>query len=308
MPAYDDVGVHGLHIPSCAREIFLNCSMQRVPPAANATTRLLAVDHAYLIHYTGFPMRRTYQLHQLPRLGLNLSVVTGYDYNQITGHNRACLLSNSPSQDAKLGKEEDAPRLNMHERKTAYFSQTIKLYAALYDMLLAGHRSVLIMEDDGVVRFEHLPKLNVVLRGLAEGGNWSIVFSGSYNPRGTDGLREGFWPKDEEHVPTYRSLGRMMPAVGVITSIRGARHVVKSLPISAPIDMALSDSRIPSSPRHGLFYFKPYCFTPGNFGTHGIFGSESASSLPASRRRRLMQMELSGWGAIRDPNVSAPAA
>ena len=123
----EDASLHNLHIPSCAREIFLNCSMVRVPPAANATSKLLAVDHAYLIHYTGFPVRRKYQMQQLPRLGLNLSVVTGYDYNHITGHNRACLMSNSPSQDAKLG-DASTDRLNMHTYKTAYFSQTIKLY------------------------------------------------------------------------------------------------------------------------------------------------------------------------------------
>ena len=291
----DDTSLHAPYIPSCAREIFLNCSMQRIPPAANATSKLLAVDHAYLIHYTGFPVRRRYQLQQLPRLGLNLTIVTGYDYNHITGHNRACLLSNSPSQDAKLGPEPDADRLNMHTFKTAYFSQTIKMYAALYDSIRSGYNSVLTMEDDAVVRFEHLPGLNKVLYGLNLGGNWSIVFSGSYNPRGTDGLRDGFWPKDETHVPGYRSLGRMMPAVGVITSVRGARHIVKSLPIQAPIDMSFSDSRIASSPRHGLYYYKPYCFTPGAFGTTGIFGGESASTLPHSRRRRLAQTEASGW-------------
>lgn len=276
------------HVRSCAQEIFLNCSMMRIPPEPSATTKLLAVDHAYLIHYTGFPIRRMYQLKQLPRLGLNLTIVTGYDYNQISGHNRACLLSVSPSQDAILGRGRGAEWLNMHEKKSAYFSQTIKLYAALYDMLIAGHRSVLTMEDDIVVRFEHLPKLNAVLAKLAV-GNWSIVFSGSYNPKGRDGLRDGFFPKDEVHVPPYRSAGRMMPAVGVIISARGALHVLRSLPILAPIDMALSDSRIASSPREGLYYLKPYCFTPGAFGTTGIFGGESASSLPQTRRLQLME-------------------
>jgi hypothetical protein len=257
--------------------------MVRIQPAPNVTTKLLAVDHAYLIHYTGFPIRLMYQLQQLPRLGLNLTIVTGYDYNHITGHNRACLLSDSPSQDAKLGTGEDTERLNMHEMKSAYFSQTIKMYAALYDMLRAGHHSVLTMEDDAIVRFEHLPKLNAVLAKL-EAKNWTMVFSGSYNPEGRDGLRDGFFSKDKVHIPAYRGAGRMMPAVGVITSARGAWHVLHSLPIQAPIDMALSDSRIVSSPRHGLYYFKPYCFTPGAFGTTGIFGGESSSNLPRTRR------------------------
>ena len=35
---------------------------------------------------------------------------------------------------------------------------------------------------------------------------------------------------------------------------------------------------MPSAPRHHAFVFKPFAFTPGAFGTTGIFGGEGISS------------------------------
>ena len=47
----------------------------------------------------------------------------------------------------------------MHALNPSYISQVVKLFAALYDMLSGGHATALILEDDAVVRFEHLPSL-----------------------------------------------------------------------------------------------------------------------------------------------------
>ena len=60
------------------------------------------------------------------------------------------------------------------------------------------------MEDDAVVRFEYLDLLDKRLRALS--GNFTAVYAGSYNPKGTDMLPEGFYPKDYTHIPAYRGV------------------------------------------------------------------------------------------------------
>ena len=257
-----------LSLTECARDMMRNCSFTRY--TADATQpNVLGIQHAYVIHYTGNVRRRTFQLQQLPKLGVDYSLVTGYDRDFIDGHDRACMLSNSRRHDLDLGGNKS---LDMHLINPSYVSQVIKLFSALYDMLDHGWGMSLILEDDAVIRLEHLPSLAKNLQSVA--GNFTIVYSGSYNPTGTDGLKMGFYPKDYTHVPGYRGPGRMMPAVGCILSVAGAAHVLESLPIRAPVDMTLSDWRVPSSPKHRSFVSKPFAFTPGAFGTTGIFGGE----------------------------------
>jgi len=257
-----------LSLPACAVEMMLNCSMERHEPLAEAVAHPpLPIEHAYVLHYKGNVRRKAYQLAQVPKLGVAFTLVLGYDRDEIDGHNRACMLSNSPRLDIELGGNKT---LDMHALNPSYISQVVKLFAALYDMLSGGHATALILEDDAVVRFEHLPSLATALHSL--GSNYTIVYSGSYNPKGTDGLPAGLYPKDAKHVPDYRGPGRMMPAVGCVLSVAGAAHVLDSLPIRAPVDMSLSDWRVPSAPRHRSFVFKPFAFTPGGFGASGIFG------------------------------------
>jgi hypothetical protein len=53
-----------------------------------------------------------------------------------------------------------------------------------------------------------------------------------------------------------------MPAVGVVVTTRGARHLLRSLPITDNNDVILSDSRGRAGSQHGLWYSKPYVFVP----------------------------------------------
>ena len=267
---------HNVHhltvLPECLQEMLANCTMQ-LGEAESGSKPKLSVDHAYVLHYKGNARRRAYQLQQLPKLGVPYSLVTGYDRDEISGHNRACVLTNSPRLDLDIGENRT---LDMHKGNPSYVSQVIKLFAALYDALRSGYSSLLVMEDDAVIHFENLPSLANHITSLH--GNFSIVYSGSYNPKGTDGLPAGLYPKDYKHIPGYRGPGRMMPAVGSVLSAEGAAHILASLPIRAPVDMTMSDWRLPSAPRHGAYVSKPFAFTPGAYGTVGIFGGEGIAS------------------------------
>jgi hypothetical protein len=263
-----------LPIPRCAREIFANCTIERLPatwPENGSLTgrRLLAVDMAYVMHYRGNLRRLKFQREQLPKLGVPVSFVTGYDREDVDGHNRACLLTTSRSQDA---------RVNMHELDLAYTSQVIKLLAALYDMLRARHTVVLTLEDDAVIQLPNVRLLDEAAASLR--GEFSIIFSGSYSTSGKDSLIDGFYLKDRTHVPDYRGDGRMMPAVGCVVTAAGARHMLsRAYPIRGPIDVFMSDAQVPSSPKRDVWVFKPYAFVPGAFGEVGRFGGEGIASL-----------------------------
>ena len=170
-------------LTKCAVEIFMNCTMI---PIATAGQQRLFVDHIFLIHYTKNTIRGAYQRDQLPRLGVNVSIVAGYDKEEIDGHNRACLMTQSPDDDVFLGGKQD--RLNMHALNPAYLSQTIKLYSALFSMLTNHWNVVLVVEDDVLVHFEYMPLVNDALISLH---NMSIIYAGSYNPKGVDGRLQG---------------------------------------------------------------------------------------------------------------------
>lgn len=262
-----------LSIPACARAMMANTSFERHYASAGVSP-MLAVDHVYVVHYTGNVRRGAYQKEQLAKMGVDFSLVTGYDRDFLDGHDRACMLTTMRSEDIKL---PDNKTLDMHMTHPSYVSQVIKLYGALYDMLSRDFTSALIMEDDAVVKYENVPSLSTALRSPAA-ANFTIVYSGSYNPKGTDGLRAGFYPKDEKNIPGYRGPGRMMPAAGCVLSVAGAAHLLENLPIRAPLDMTLSDWRVPAAPKHRSFVFKPFAFVPGAFGTAGIFGGEGITT------------------------------
>ena len=280
-------------LPECALEMLRNCSFDRFQPSQHAAPAL-PVDHAYVIHYTANVHRRAHQMRQLPKLGIRYSFVTGYDRDYIDRRNRACVLTSSPRLDLDLGGNK---KLDMHKANPAYISQVIKLYAALYDMLASGHSSALILEDDAVIRGEGLPMLATAMKSLH--GNYTIIYSGSYSPDGKDDLPYSLYPKDASHIPSYRGPGRMMPAVGCILSAAGAAHVLRwGLPIRAPVDMTLSDSRVKAAPRHRAFVFKPYAFTPAAFGnSSSSFGGEGIPSdvRPPPPPRALFSQSVVAW-------------
>ena len=152
-------------LPACAVEIFCNCSFVRWQ-RQNASALTGVVDHAYLIHYRRNVRRGAFQQEQMRGLGLDVSMVTGYDREDIDSHNRACLLTTSRQYDMKISRYRS--RMHAPEESSA-LSASIKLYAALFDLVAKGWRSALVLEDDVLIRWQHLPLLANVLRWMASG-------------------------------------------------------------------------------------------------------------------------------------------
>lgn len=72
--------------------------------------------------------------------------------------------------------------------------------------------------------------------------------------------------------PDHHGFG-LMPAVGVVITARGAKHVLQCLPIADNNDGLLSDTRTASGRQSGLWYMRPYTFLPAAALQHECLNS-----------------------------------
>ena len=128
-------------VPLCVRRMLESCSLWRQPRRfVTSLTPLLSM--AYLVHYTKNVRRRAFQFRQLPRLGLPLTVVAGWDSEDITESDRACVLANGSAESILLrehlwsrrGPSGAGSAFELEHRPAGYLSQTIKLFAAVFDV------------------------------------------------------------------------------------------------------------------------------------------------------------------------------
>ena len=282
-------------LPPCARAILSSGAQRLVPLRAALSTPLVPVDHIYLVHYTRAALRLSYQLVQLPRLGLNISIVVPYDREEIDER----ILSCTALVDRRIAMQ-DSNRSIVTE--PAYLSQSLKLYVALFDMVERGWRVAMIIEDDARIRWEILPTFAQAVRNATEGidptqwlhplpsrNGFTVLFSGSYNPDGHDGFCCVDGPR--AHIvrakPRHWRRHGLMAIVGAAITAAGARHVVRSLPITDGYDVMLSDSRVASGSQAGQWVLKPYAFVPAAELQQGkIFTQDDARAVAEREERR----------------------
>ena len=244
-----------LELPTCATSIFDSCATEHLAPAIS-TPLLKQVTHAYLIMYSRDRVRSVWQRVQLPQIGINTTIITGNDAEELGHRTLKCLFGS------------ERPELSLK-----YASQLVKLWTAVYLMVQTGVSRALFFEDDVVVRFSHLASIDRALVYLdTHTPEWTGLFLSSYNPSGEDSLWNGLLPRraGAPWIP-YRA-GGIMAGVGNVLSERGARHLLHSLPIRAHgLDAALSDSREPSAAADGGYFLKPYPFIAGAFGKQNLF-------------------------------------
>ena len=266
------------NLPTCATNLLRACRMEHLEPTG--LPMVPAVEHAYLVAWSADKLRGTFQRMQLPALGLSVTVMLGYDADDLTDEHRECLFV------------PGARNTTVFRPKYQSQNNVMKLFAALLNMVDRSLRNALIFEDDAIVHFDRLPALNAAAAAAAA-NNFSIIHLSSYNPAGVDGMRTGFHPKALPYVNGRPTL--MMPGVANLLSLHGARcarptaphslgtlthsfsccgrHAVShGIPIvKAGLDMMLSDTRVPSAPQVGAYYLKPYPFTVGAFGSSNLF-------------------------------------
>ena len=251
-------------LPTCAEAIFRACRME-VLQNVTRPPRLHSVSHAYLILHTRDRMRSNWQRVQLAQLGITVTLVLGYDGEDLLQHHLACLFPPPARFAATRSNRTGAPQQK-------YASQLVKLWSAAYHMRYFAIPRALVFEDDVVVHFSRLATLDAAVVHLNKRyARWSALFLSSYNPAGEDAQPTGLL---EKHYVVNRT-GGLMPGVATLLSARGALHLSTHIPIRARgLDMALSDSRESSAPVQSAFFLKPYPFTAGAFGSKSLFGCD----------------------------------
>ena len=253
-----------------------------VDPAASHWMRGTGINHIYLLHYRGNVARRRYQELQLPNLGINTSIVVAFDQHELDDTVRSCHALCDPSTagvSAAMYTTDNRTRA-MYERDrqstsichsiwATRFSAALKLYVALYDMVWRSFPAALILEDDVQIKWTQLDNLGTAVRNTTSAAvkprdRLAVLFASSYSSSGLDNLCCD-WRSGRHHVnlrPNKHRGHGLMPAVGVVVTTRGARHLLRSLPITDNNDVILSDSRGRAGSQHGLWYSKPYVFVP----------------------------------------------
>jgi hypothetical protein len=235
----------------CAGQIIRSFRYETLSPAN--CTPLVHVDHIYMIVVKN-SSNFEYQKKQLSALCVDTTFLTDYDLKELTHEVRSCLY-----EDERFAA-----------KATKYHSQIIKLLYGLHDSTNNGYNRSLFLEDDALVRLEHLHTLNNAMSRLSN--NFTIIHASSYNPMGTDGIDIGLHQKSYRHMRYRPTL--MMPGVANVLSKKGVKYIysrILPIPYNSATDLTLSDIRQKTAPQHGAYTLKPYAFTSGKFGKDNIF-------------------------------------
>jgi hypothetical protein len=213
---------------ACAHTILRNTEMVTLNPLVHEPH--LLVDRAYVLAYErgqAGKQRAIFQRAQLPWLGVDVRLVTGYDAQQLQPWHRECLFADShPANNAT------------HPQQPMYVSQVLKMWAAFYDMWASAIRLGLIMEDDAVVHFGRLPALNIVLRTLAAcpHANKTILHLSTYSPIG----HSTYSPYSPCGLSRASPAPRLWSGVANIVTKDVARHFLDAVQ-AIPPDASASD-------------------------------------------------------------------
>ena len=115
-------------LPACAHAILRGAEMVRLEPMWHEPQ--LLVDRAYLLAYErgqAGKQRSAFQRAQLPWLGVDVRLVTGYDAEQLQPWHRECMFASSHPAN-------NATHPNTQHQKPMYVSQVLKMWAAFYEI------------------------------------------------------------------------------------------------------------------------------------------------------------------------------
>mmetsp|Transcript_35282 Transcript_35282/g.92588 ORF Transcript_35282/g.92588 Transcript_35282/m.92588 type:complete len:438 (+) Transcript_35282:19-1332(+) len=246
-----DISPYGqMRLPQCVQDILGACGMETLAQQPRSELAwALDVGQVFALVYTR-GNRITFQRAQLSHFSLTgVSLVTGYDAEDITQQHIDCLFAKHP---------EYARRANR------FASQLLKLWSALWRVHTRGLRNALILEDDAIVHPARLPSVQAALTNLP--ANFDVLHLSGFNPAGRDYrtrcglLRKA--PMDENRA-----------GVGNIISAVGAHRLLRTVLSSnaTGVDEVFSNGSNKSVADLISFVLKPYPFTPGAFGSDSLF-------------------------------------
>jgi hypothetical protein len=218
----------GLSLPSCVRERLKDSSSYFnrtwiVSPSSpnNSKADNLAV---YVTSYAGAVFtRQPFIREQLESAGLSASLTTGFDGKTLTDDDVKCWVSNIGQRDKDI---------NIPGR--AYLSQTLKIFAALYDIVQRDLPYGMTIDDDKFFETTTFKlKINNVLEEAPIG--WHVIqFSKCF-----EGMRPQTWAGCAEHSKSLWRCTQPRCCDNNLYSNEGARMLLSLIPIDSVMDWLL---------------------------------------------------------------------
>ena len=218
----------GLSLPSCIQErlakghTYLNRSWLVSPLRPNVT--LADTLPIYVISYAGALLtRQPFIREELQSAGVSATLVTGFDGKALTDEDARCWLSEAGMKD----KDLSIPG-------RGYMSQTLKILAALYDIVAKDLPWGMTMDDDkffDTANFKTL--INEVLAEAPPG--WHVIqFSKCF-----EGMRPQTWTGCAAHSKWLWRCTWPRCCDNNLVSQEGARMLLSLIPIDTVMDWLL---------------------------------------------------------------------
>lgn len=219
----------GLFLPSCVRErlkhseLYFNRSWITNPanPTMSSKADTLAV---YVTSYAGaLHTRQPFIRKQLESAGLSATLTIGFDGKTLTDEDVKCWVSSTGQKDKDI---------NIPGR--AYLSQTLKILAALYDIVQRDLPYGMTIDDDkffDTTSFK--PLINQVLDEAPDA--WHVIqFSKCF-----EGMRPQTWAGCAEHSKSLWRFTQPRCCDNNLYSNEGARLLLSLIPIDSVMDWLL---------------------------------------------------------------------
>jgi hypothetical protein len=218
----------GLNLPFCVRErlehsenYFNRTWIVNPVRSYNLKADNLAV---YVTSYAGaIQTRQPFIRKQLESAGLSATLTTGFDGKTLTDEDLKCWLSSIGQKDKDI-----------HIPGRAYLSHTIKILAALYDIVQRDLPYGMTIDDDKF--FDTVSFKSIINQVLDEAPNsWHVIqFSKCF-----EGMRPQTWAGCAEHSKSLWRCTQPRCCDNNLYSNEGARMLLSLIPIDTVMDWLL---------------------------------------------------------------------
>mmetsp|Transcript_91106 Transcript_91106/g.283862 ORF Transcript_91106/g.283862 Transcript_91106/m.283862 type:complete len:335 (-) Transcript_91106:86-1090(-) len=260
------IGEFGL--PPCMEERLRRTSMVTYGTERDSRLREAGLDAVFVCHWTRAPDRRMHAEEQLDSVGLQGTLITGFDGKELDDEDIGCLYPTNSLLES-LAKSQHFESNWLH---TGELSLSFKHVAAAYEAARHGYRNTLVLEDDFTFTENFTSQLTKLLRDPQEWlGNktYDLLFLGSYRSNHQQDL--------DRPAQTYMDAAHK-GTIGYIISQSGARHVLSHMPITAPSDHMLSNEEFCASAPPHRWVHRPWIVVPrDDFGSVNPASSKLAT-------------------------------
>ncbi|KAH9586536.1 hypothetical protein LSM04_008190 [Trypanosoma melophagium] len=254
----------GVVLPGCAAGYFganYRRSLRETPAAERhaAHLRHIGIDHVYVVHYTPLRHRRGNMTAMLRAHGVKAEWVLGFDKEELNASTDSCFHYYDPQQlSGPKSRRYKTCGLFPRPLGPAQRSVVIKHFSAYYDAYQHNYQTVLVLEDDALLRVGFVKRLDEVLRTTPSG--YDAIFIGGC-------MRFYAWRRKSQTEYITKHIYRKQAsrcAHAFILSQSGVRKLLRSLPLTEAIDFQMNLAM--REENMTVYWVEPWLSVQGQFG------------------------------------------